>query len=305
MKTALVGYGYWGKMLEKYIKANPALELVKVYSPELEVKDIYTNDVSDVEDADEIEVVFIATPVDTHYDLCKRFLLKNKHVFCEKPATKTLDELQELKELAEKMGRILYIDYLYMNSPSINYIKDHIQEIGKVHHVEGCIEQFGNFYPEDDVYEVIGVHIVSGILYMLGADGIENIDFESYLCTNNKNAVYGETSFMVDGEVSAKVKCNLISNHKVRTIRFYGEKGYFLYDMNGENTIEKMLYQVAETDVKQQSVELKTFDEHNTLERVIGSFVESIGSGDAKLNNQVALHVQKWLEEARRIYRSE
>lgn len=303
MKTALVGYGYWGKMLERYIAANPVLDLVKIYSPELEPTGIFTNDILEVENAEEIEVVFIATPVDTHYDLCKRFLMKNKHVFCEKPATKTLDELTELIELAQEKQRILYVDYLYMNSPSINYIKEHLHEIGKVYRAEGCIEQFGKFYPEDDVYEIIGVHIVSGILYMLNAEKIENIDFVNYLSVGNGNVAYGESSFTVDGEITARLTCNLVSNRKIRTIRIYGENGYFLYDMNGENSIEKMLYQVEHEEVRQQQVEVMTLDEHNTLERVIGSFVESIECKDALSNNQVAVHVQKWLEEARRRYK--
>jgi len=303
MKAALIGYGYWGKMLERYIVACDAFELKKVYSPELEKAGIYTNDVSEVENSDEIEVVFIATPVDTHYDLCKRFLLTGKHVFCEKPATKNLGELTELIALAEERNRILYIDYLYMNSPSINYIKDHLEEIGKVYRVEGCIEQFGKFYPDDDIYGIIGVHIVSGILYMLSANDIRDMKFENPLCVGNGNSIQAECSFVVNDGIKATVNCNLISNHKIRTIRVFGEKGYFLYDMNGVNSIEKMLYEVDIDEVKQQAVETMKLDEHNSLEIVMSGFSHCIKYMDAIQNNHVAVHVQKWMEEARRSYK--
>lgn len=303
MKAALIGYGYWGRMLERYIVASDAFELKKVYSPELEKTDIYTNDISEVENSDEIEAVFIATPVDTHYDLCKRFLLSGKHVFCEKPATKTLDELTELIALAEEKKRILYIDYLYMNSPSINYIKEHIEEIGKLYRVEGCIEQFGKFYPDDDIYGIIGVHIVSGILYMLGVKNIRDMKFENPLRVGNGNSIQTECSFVADESIKASIQCNLVSNHKIRMIRIFGEKGYFLYDMNGTNSIEKMLYEVDVNEVKQQAGETKSLDEHNSLELVMGSFAHCIESMDAVTNNQVAVLVQNWLEAARRSYR--
>lgn len=303
MKAALIGYGYWGKMLERYIVVSEAFELEKVYSPELEKTGIYTNDISDIECSDEIEAVFIATPVDTHYDLCKRFLLSDKHVFCEKPATKTLDELTELISLAEERKRILYIDYLYMNSPSINYIKEHLTEIGKIYRVEGCIEQFGKFYPDDDIYGIIGVHIVSGILYMLGADKISNMNYENPLRVGNGNSIQSECSFVVDEDVKATINCNLISNRKIRTIRIFGDKGYFLYDMNGEYSIEKMLYEIDTEGVKQQAVDVMSLDEHNSLELVMHSFAGCIEKKDAVLNNQVAVLVQNWLEAARRSYR--
>lgn len=296
MNAALVGYGYWGKILERYLLKSNELNLVKIYSPRLENTEIYTNNISDIENSQEIDVVFIATPVEHHYSLSKRFLLKGKHVFCEKPGTKTVEELLELFEIAQGMGKVLYIDYLYMNSPSINYIKEHLCEIGKIQRIEGCIEQFGRFYEKENVYEIIGVHMMSAVLYILDATNVENLRFQNHMMLKQGNCVYGESTFDVNDTIAARIVCNLMNAHKIRTLKIYGEKGCFTYDMNGEYTVEKINYVISDVDAKQKNIEMKFFDEQNTLEKAIDSFISIIKEDTSSVNSRIALLVQRWLE---------
>ncbi len=51
---------------------------------------------------DGIEVVSIATPNGTHYEICKAALEADLHVICEKPLFFTTKEVQEIKVLAEE-----------------------------------------------------------------------------------------------------------------------------------------------------------------------------------------------------------
>ncbi|KAF8639661.1 hypothetical protein AX17_000925 [Amanita inopinata Kibby_2008] len=57
---------------------------------------------------DQIELVIIATPNDTHYSLARAALLAGKHVLVDKPVTATVTEAQELGHLAREKGRVLY-----------------------------------------------------------------------------------------------------------------------------------------------------------------------------------------------------
>ncbi len=77
---------------------------------------------------DGIEVVSIATPNFSHYEICKAALEANLHVICEKPLTLTLKESVELKALAEKHNRILAVMYGYSGFPMIHQAKAMVEK---------------------------------------------------------------------------------------------------------------------------------------------------------------------------------
>lgn len=60
---------------------------------------------------DGIEVVSIATPNGSHYEITKAALNAGLHVICEKPLFFTVEECEEIKALAEAKGRIIGVTY--------------------------------------------------------------------------------------------------------------------------------------------------------------------------------------------------
>ncbi|SDH76176.1 Predicted dehydrogenase [Alteribacillus persepolensis] len=60
---------------------------------------------------DGIEVVSIATPNATHFEICKAALEAGLHVICEKPLFFTTEEAQFVKELAEEKEKIVGVTY--------------------------------------------------------------------------------------------------------------------------------------------------------------------------------------------------
>jgi predicted dehydrogenase len=58
---------------------------------------------------DEVELVVVNTPNYTHYDFTKQALLANKHVIVEKPFTATVEEGNELIELARQQGKLITV----------------------------------------------------------------------------------------------------------------------------------------------------------------------------------------------------
>jgi predicted dehydrogenase len=57
---------------------------------------------------EEIELVVVATPNDTHYALAKAALEAGKHVLVDKPVTETVAQARELGALAKSKGLVLY-----------------------------------------------------------------------------------------------------------------------------------------------------------------------------------------------------
>ena len=62
---------------------------------------------------DGIEVVTIATPNNTHYEITKAALEAGLHVICEKPLCFTTAEAEDLERIAHERGRIVGVTYGY------------------------------------------------------------------------------------------------------------------------------------------------------------------------------------------------
>lgn len=173
MRAALIGYGYWGKIIRKYIDENCNFDLLCIYTknpdPEERKKSelVFTQSLEAVLYDYQIEAAFVCTPIETHYEICKTLLLSGIYVFCEKPTVRRQEEFDILTRIAESRHKILYTDYIYLLSPSIKKMKEIIPLIGDINAIEGEISQFGNFYPDDTVFEVLGVHLLSVLVYLV------------------------------------------------------------------------------------------------------------------------------------------
>lgn len=66
----------------------------------------------------EPNVVIIASPATTHYELTRKALLAGCHVLCEKPFTLNADEALELKRLAVHIGRVGFVGHEFRFIPS-------------------------------------------------------------------------------------------------------------------------------------------------------------------------------------------
>jgi len=229
MRVALIGFGYWGKIIRQYIEASEYFKLVKIYSSRLNEDDLMTDNMEDIIQDTSIQAVFVCTPVETHFKICKNFLESGKHVFCEKPTVKNLQELRLLKEIAKRKHKILFTDYIYLVSPSINKMKDMLNEIGMVKHVEGRICQFGKFYPDADVFEVIGVHFLSIMQFLFSGCPVKDVKFTSN--TEQKNCLDGHISIHYEHAFNAEIYCSLVYPKKERSLVIWGTTGILYFNM--------------------------------------------------------------------------
>ncbi|MFN5997361.1 MAG: Gfo/Idh/MocA family protein [Paracoccaceae bacterium] len=83
---------------------------------------------------DRVDLVTVATPNSTHFQITKAFLEAGFHVLCEKPMTMTVEEGEEIVRVAEKTGRICAVNYCYSAYPMIRQARAMVRkgEIGKV-----------------------------------------------------------------------------------------------------------------------------------------------------------------------------
>ena len=110
-KTALFGTGFVGRVhlegirrlgyVELYAIGEPQIEKAKQLADEFGVERTEADYHRILEDP-AVDAVHICTPNALHFPMAKDALLAGKHVICEKPLATSVDEAQELVELAEE-----------------------------------------------------------------------------------------------------------------------------------------------------------------------------------------------------------
>lgn len=72
---------------------------------------------------DRIDLVTVATPNATHFEITKAFLEEGFDVLCEKPMTMTVEQGEEIVCLARDTGRICSVNYGYSGYPLVRHMR--------------------------------------------------------------------------------------------------------------------------------------------------------------------------------------
>lgn len=83
---------------------------------------------------DRIDLVTVATPNSTHYEITKAFLEAGFHVLCEKPMTMTVEEGEDIVRTATASKRLCAVNYGYSGYSLVRHMRAMIArgDIGKV-----------------------------------------------------------------------------------------------------------------------------------------------------------------------------
>ena len=290
MKIALIGYGYWGQIIFKYLKNHDFFELVKIFHTEkIEDDAIFTNNIYEIMNDKTIEAVYIATPVSTHFKLIEIAVQNKKYVFCEKVLVDKKEELNFIKE--NYLNTVIETNYIYTDSLSINYIKENLKKIGKIQYIEGEIKQFGNFYEDSDVYSTIGCHLLSSIIYIFETSKIK-INFQN-IVKNEKQVVKGAMKGVLKEDIVFTLNVDLLYDIKRRNIILYGEKGIIYFDpLNIKNTVKIITVNQKYSEII--STEVKNFNENDNIHLALERF-KSVIKGKRKSNLEMSIKISEIL----------
>ena len=97
---------------------------------------------------DRVDLVTVATPNATHFQITKAFLEAGFHVLCEKPMTVTVDEGEEIVRLADRMGRVCAVNYCYSAYPMVRQARAMVRA-GEIGHVRLVVTNFSHGHHGD------------------------------------------------------------------------------------------------------------------------------------------------------------
>ncbi|WP_438384368.1 oxidoreductase [Asaia sp. BMEF1] len=151
INVVLVGYGYVGKTFHApYIKSLQEMTLYGIVSHNSEKVHadypglkIYS-DADDVFADENVDLVILATPNDTHAEYAEKALRAGKHVLVEKPFTLTVDEARNVIETARLNDRVLAVFHNRRWDSDFLTIRSAIERnlIGRVVHFESRIDRY-------------------------------------------------------------------------------------------------------------------------------------------------------------------
>ena len=83
---------------------------------------------------DRVDLVTVATPNSTHFEITKAFLEAGFNVLCEKPMTMTVDEGEQIVKLAQGAGRICAVNYGYSGYSLVRHMRAMVArgDLGKI-----------------------------------------------------------------------------------------------------------------------------------------------------------------------------
>ena len=208
---------------------NPHTESAQRFANEHEIDAFLTTDVL----YDKSEIIYVATPHETHYAYVKEALLHDKHVICEKPLVLKKGQAEELFALAKERNKILFEGIKTAYCPGFNNLINVACSgmIGSVRYVDACFTKLENKEKReltDPVYGgsflELGSYCLLPVLKLFGCE-YETIDFESIHGENGLD-LFTKASFQFHKGL-ATVTCGLGVKSEGRLL-IAGTKGYIV-----------------------------------------------------------------------------
>jgi predicted dehydrogenase len=270
--VAVIGAGEHGVRHAQAFRQVPGAELVGVYdqqedrgrtlAAELGVK-AFTNLEEALEAA---EAVSIVIPTTEHAAVARRAFELGVDALVEKPITRTVEEADELIQIADRTGRILQVGHLERFNPGVVAAKSVTRQplFFEIH-------RLGVFSPRSldvDVVFDLMIHDLDLVLWMVGAPA-RDVRAVGLPVLSNKVDIANARVEFENGAV-ANFTASRVSTEKVRKFRYFQPHEYISIDfsrrdahllsVNHEGTTPGLAFRKLETEGQEPlQAELESF----------------------------------------------
>ncbi|MCK5579877.1 MAG: Gfo/Idh/MocA family oxidoreductase [Candidatus Omnitrophica bacterium] len=324
LKCGIIGYGYMGEIRRRVVESLPGLKLVGI----CEVQDDVREKIQDVPAfksyeellKQDVDIIFVCTPNCFSPEIAMRAMDLGKHVFCEKPPGRNVQDILDMRA-HEKKGVKLMFGFNHRYHPGIAKAKVLIESgrVGKIIGLRGVYGKSGGAkYHESwrNKKEISG----GGILL---DQGIHMLDLFRYFCDDFEHVkCFVNTAFWkFDLEDNAFV---ILQNHKGQTASLHSsatlwrhtfqmniilEEGYMIVEgllsKTGSYGREKLIVAKRQFEDEAEAVgnpseEVTYFDRDLSWDIEVDEFVKCIQENKAVTmsSSHDALRVMEIIEQA-------
>ncbi len=244
IKTALFSYGMSGKVFHApFISVHPGFELTGSWERSQKlIQNDYPNTKSytslDELLNDDIDLVIVNTPVETHFEYAKKALLAGKHVLVEKAFTTTSAEAEELKKLAESKNLKLAVFQNRRWDSDFKTVRNIFLKniLGELVEAEFHYDRYNpDLSPKQHketanagagILKDLGPHIIDQALYLFG---FPNALFADVRITRNNSVVDDYFDILLYYEtLRVRLKASFFVRELAPSYILHGKKGSFL-----------------------------------------------------------------------------
>ena len=294
LKAGVLGAGHLGKIHLRLLQESKKFELVGFFDPFTEnaekvAKEFGYKLFDSIEELiAAVEVVDIVTPTLSHFECAKKAIEKGRHIFIEKPITKTVLEAEAIKTLASQFHVQGQVGHVERFNPAFTAVKDKIDTPMFIE-----THRLAEFNPRGtDVPVVLDlmIHDIDIILSVVKSK-VKNVHASGI-------SVISETPDIANARIEfengcvANLTASRISMKNMRKTRFFQKDAYISVDfLEKKSEIVRMkdvpnnpdefamILQNAEGVKKQIYFDNPEVENNNAILDELESFAEAINNG--------------------------
>jgi predicted dehydrogenase len=240
VSVGVVGLGRWGPELARAFDDLPQAELRwlcdKSGEAQLRVKARHvgarvTADLDDLLNDETLDAVVVATPAGTHFELARRALQGDKHVFVEQPLALNGEQADALVHLAERHNRRLLVGHVVPFHPAVRKLKELIElgRLGDLYYLYANRQDIAQLSSEEDLVWKLGGPAVSALLYLVGDEPVEvSARAESYIRPGEPDVAFCFLRFATG--ITAHLHLSWLDPLKLNRMAVVGSKRMAVFD---------------------------------------------------------------------------
>lgn len=177
-----------------YSVANRTHENAVKFANKYGIEKVY-DEIDDVFSDDEVDIIYISTPHNTHIKYLEKALNAGKHVLCEKSITLNLEELERAVKLAEKNHLILAEAMTIYHMPIYSELHRRIEngEFGDLRLIQ---MNFGSYKEYDMNNRYFNRNLAGGALLDIG---VYALSFVRYFMSSKPDQILTQVKFAPTG----------------------------------------------------------------------------------------------------------
>ncbi|MEO0140218.1 MAG: Gfo/Idh/MocA family oxidoreductase [candidate division WOR-3 bacterium] len=262
LRVGVIGVGHMGAMHARALSRLPDAELVGVYDVDrekaLEIAGRYgTRAFVSLDDLiKESEAVVVATPTNTHLEVCSVVLDAGLHILVEKPLAHDLPSAEEIVRRSEDKGLVLAVGYIERFNPGLLAAAEYIRDPMYIEAMR--LAPYNPRGTDVDVITDLMVHDIDIVLMYIKEEPERLTCIGVPVLTQDIDIANARLEF-ASGRI-ASLTASRVSMQKMRKVRFFQENTYI-----SVNLLERDLEMV----IKREDTILPYFPEvDNTIEPI-------------------------------------
>jgi len=240
VRVGVIGCGYWGPNLVRNFARHPESRVEAVCDARYEraarvAAEYRVSKITDRSEeliaAPDLDLIVIATPSFTHFDLARAAIGAGKHVLVMKPLTTRTDHAEELCDLADRQGVLVAVDHTFVFTGAVRKMRELIErgEIGDLYYFDSVRINLGLIQTDVNVVWDLAPHDVSIMDFLLAQDpvGVSGTG-ASHGGSPTENIAYVTVRYA--GSLLGHVHVNWLAPAKVRRTIVGGSRKMMIYD---------------------------------------------------------------------------